>query len=202
MKAGKKCEVKNIVNTPWLSICEEARELNLSPPVLLRKCEAPRRLDEGDIPYDHPDCAASRRVEMWFACLDVVIVQIAERFKQGCFDHIATVEKVLLQVAAGLSVSLELKELEKVSDDFDYDMLEAQQMILRSLFETSVPTTVSDVASVLQSTEGAALMLSEVVRFVTLCLILPATSASAERSFSALRRLKTFIRIHGRSTET
>jgi hypothetical protein len=52
-------------NTPWLSICEEARELNLSPPVLLRKCEAPRRLDEGDIPYDHPDCAASRRVEMW-----------------------------------------------------------------------------------------------------------------------------------------
>jgi hAT family C-terminal dimerisation region len=123
-----------------------------------------------------------------------VVEQIAERFKQGCFDHIATVEKVLLQVAAGLSVSLELKELEKVSDDFDYDMLEAQQMILRSLFETSVPTTVSDVASVLQSTEGAALMLSEVVRFVTLCLILPATSASAERSFSALRRLKTFIR--------
>ena len=100
----------------------------------------------------------------------------------------------MLQAAAGLSVSLELKELEKVYDDFDYDMLEAQLIILRSLFKTSVPTTVSDVTSVLRSTEGAALMLSEVVRFVELCLVLPATSASAERSFSALRRLKTYIR--------
>ena len=39
-------------------------------------------------------------------------------------------EKVLLQAAAGLSVSLELKELGKVYDDFDYDMLEAQLIIL------------------------------------------------------------------------
>jgi hypothetical protein len=190
----KEMRSEEYFNTLWLTICEEARELNLSPPVLRRKCKAPRRLDEGDIPYDHPDCAASHRVETWFACLDVVIEQIAERFKQGCFDYIATVEKVLLQAAAGLSVSLELKELEKVYDDFDYDILEAQLIILRSLFKTSVPTTVSDVASVLRSTEGAALMLSEVVRFVKLCLVLPATSASAERSFSALRRLKTYIR--------
>jgi hypothetical protein len=104
------------------------------------------------------------------------------------------VEKVLLQAAAGLSVSLELEELKKVYDDFDYDILEAQLTILRSLFKTSVPTTVSDVAYVLRSTEGASLMLSEVIRFVKLCLVLPATSASAERSFSALRRLKNYIR--------
>ena len=79
-------------------------------------------------------------------------------------------------------------------DDFDYDILEAQLSLLRSLFKTSVPTTASDVTTALRSTEGATLLLNEVVRFVKLCVVLPATSASAERSFSSLRRLKTYIR--------
>jgi len=81
-----------------------------------------------------------------------------------------------------------------VYDDFDYDILEAQLSLLRSLFKTSVPTTASDVTTALRSTEGATLLLNEVVRFVKLCVVLPATSASAERSFSSLRRLKTYIR--------
>ena len=108
------CEVKLTFNNVWLAICEAARELNLSiPPVLRCKYTAPRRLDEGDIPYDQPDCVASHRVEIWF--LDVVIKRISVRFQQGCFDHIANVEKVLLQAAVGITVTLELKQLVKTS---------------------------------------------------------------------------------------
>ena len=107
-------EVKSTFNSVWLAICKAARELNLStPPVLRCKYTAPRRRYEGDIPYDHPDCVASHRVEMWFAFLDVVIEQISERFQQGCFDHIANVDKVLLQAAVGIIVIFELKQLVK-----------------------------------------------------------------------------------------
>jgi hAT family C-terminal dimerisation region len=38
-------------------------------------------------------------------------------------------------------------------------------------------------------------MFSEVVKLLELFLLLPVTSATAERSFSGLRRLKTFMRI-------
>ena len=37
-------------------------------------------------------------------------------------------------------------------------------------------------------------MFSEVAKFLHLLLLMPVTSATAERSFSGLRRLKTFLR--------
>ena len=54
--------------------------------------------------------------------------------------------------------------------------------------------TAEDIAEAVNSNEGVSLLLTEVVRLVKLSLVVPATSASAERSFSALRRLKTHIR--------
>jgi len=38
------------------------------------------------------------------------------------------------------------------------------------------------------------MLLGEVERLITLLLVVPVSSATAERSFSALRRLKTFLR--------
>ena len=37
-------------------------------------------------------------------------------------------------------------------------------------------------------------LLSEVVKLITLILVMPATNATSERSFSALKRVKTFLR--------
>ena len=76
------------------------------------------------------------------------------------------------------------------NDDFNYDDLAAQLLILIILLTTSTPPTVIDVAA---ATEGASLLLTEVVRLVKLALVIPATSAAAERSFCTLRRSKTYI---------
>jgi hypothetical protein len=38
------------------------------------------------------------------------------------------------------------------------------------------------------------MLMSEVTRLLRLYLVIPASSASAERSFSALRRIKTYLR--------
>jgi len=60
---------------------------------------------------------------------------------------------------------------------------------------TPAHATLTDIAATLNSAEGASrLLLPEVVRLVKLALVIPATSASAERSFSGLRGLKTYIR--------
>ena len=68
-------------------------------------------------------------------------------------------------------------------DDFNYDILAAQLLILRNLFTASTPSTVTDLAEAVNSNEGVGLLLTEVVRLVKLSLVVPATSASAERSF-------------------
>ena len=52
---------------------------------------------------DHPDCAATHRVEAWFAAFLVVVT---ERFKESYLAHIANVEKVLLQAAVGMLENL------------------------------------------------------------------------------------------------
>jgi len=104
--------------------------------------------------------------------------------------------KMLLRAANGMSVSDELQQLSVFYDDFNYDILAAQLLILRKFFTASTPSTVTEIAKTLNSNGGVSLLLTEVVRLVKLSLVTRATSASAERSFSALRRLKT----HRRST--
>ena len=101
---------------------------------------------------------------------------------------------MLLRAANGMSVSDELQQLSVFYDDFNYDILAAQLLILRKFFTASTPSTVTEIAKTLNSNGGVSLLLTEVVRLVKLSLVTRATSASAERSFSALRRLKTHIR--------
>ena len=88
----------------------------------------------------------------------------------------------------------ELKQLSLFYDDFDYDSLGIQLKLLSNIFTSSQPVTVTDIARQLNSSEGARVLIPDLVRLVKLALVVPATSASAERSFSALRRVKTYLR--------
>ena len=51
-----------------------------------------------------------------------------------------------------------------------------------------------NILEIFNSTPDAMFILREVVRLVQLLLVLPTSSATAERSFSALRRLKSYLR--------
>lgn len=54
--------------------------------------------------------------------------------------------------------------------------------------------TVSDIVSAVSSVPDRSTLLSEVVKICELVLVAAATNATSERSFSALRRVKTFLR--------
>ena len=62
--------------------------------------------------------------------------------------------------------------------------------------ETGIPfTTVFDIKNFFCTlTESQKLLLSEVCKVVKLILIMPASNATSERSFSALRRVKSYLR--------
>ena len=83
-------------------------------------------------------------------------------------------------------------------DEFDATHLELQ---LHTLQQTGLmkdlqqtPFSVVTVAELLKKTPGAPIFLSEVCKLTKLLLVVPVSAASAERSFSSLRRLKTYLR--------
>ena len=78
--------------------------------------------------------------------------------------------------------------------DLDESTLHVQLRILGANIPEKM-ITIFDVRSYLQQiTTGERSLLSQVVLLMKLILVMPATNATSERSFSALRRIKTYLR--------
>ena len=73
--------------------------------------------------------------------------------------------------------------------------LEAQLGMLGSNCKEKEIASIHDIRECLQQfTSAERTLLNEVVIVMKLLLVMPATNASSERSFSALRRIKTYLR--------
>ena len=84
---------------------------------------------------------------------------------------------------------------EHYKDDLNPGRLERQLLFLSDMREAENVEVkrLSDLIHMFSGTDTARHM-QEVVTLMKLLLVLPSSSCSAERSFSALRRLKTYIR--------
>ena len=70
----------------------------------------------------------------------------------------------------------------------------AQGTAADTFYKTKNPDTFSDVKEFLINFGEAHSVLSEVVKLVKMVLVMPATNATNERSFSSLKRVKTYLR--------
>lgn len=81
--------------------------------------------------------------------------------------------------------------------DFNKNALKVQLETLQTTFSGSEKEqpTLTDVFDYFRDlSEPMRCMFSEVVTLVKLILVMPATNATSERTFSALRRVKTYLR--------
>ena len=85
-------------------------------------------------------------------------------------------------------------------DDFNPDVLCAQLVTFgldfqASCFRTEAKPTIFDIRDYFKSLSYAQRqLLDQVCRAVQLIMVMPATNATSERSFSALRRVKSYLR--------
>lgn len=119
---------------------------------------------------------------------------------------VTVLEKLLLDSANGKCTtgSGELpEELQLYKNDIDLAKLKLQLLMLPDLIRTrnakspnTVPVKVTNVRTIceIMNDVGIGKMLSEVYRLLQIFFTLPVTTATAERTFSALRRLKTYLR--------
>jgi len=138
--------------------------------------------------------------------LDLMIHELKRRFQQERGMPVAEViERVLLDAANGTFSGELPQELQMYKNDIDLTRVKVQLQMMPDLIRTRnqlptnlVPikkvTNVRTICDVMNDVSVSKDMLSQVHRLLKIFYTIPVTSSTAERTFSALRRLKTFLR--------
>ena len=105
----------------------------------------------------------------------------------------SVMESVIIAACKKQTFAAEVEELCQTYDEFNESRLIMQLAMLPDLCPaaTTVPEAIEQLRS--KSLEVRTLF-DQVQLLMELLLVVPASSATAERSFSALRRLKTYLR--------
>ena len=163
-------------------------------PSLPRQRRLPKRLDDGATAHAFK-CPKELYRQQFFSVFDTLISEIQRRFNQTSLRIPASLEALLLGAANSerTEATEELKEM--YSQDVDFDRLEHQLALLPDAVQAAEIKKVTSVASLTEIlSQQPACLMSEVITLCRIYLTLPITSATAERSFSALRRLKSYLR--------
>lgn len=178
----------------YASCVELADQLGVTPPVR-RIVRPPRRIDEGAPPVQLDVKSEFRR--KYFEVLDAAATAIEERCHQPSLAIYVAMEQLLIGAANGDAFNHQqfTEVCDFFGDDLDRPMLKLQLTTsMRELFKDTHCRTVKEVVAVFQAKRGCIDLLGEVDKLVHLFLVIPGSSATAERSFSTTRRLKTYLR--------
>ena len=181
----------------WDLVISTQQSLGLSDPVLPRQRKRPPRY-EGTAQAFFPSDPKEFYKTIYFESLDAAVQTITDRFDQEDFNIYAKMEQVLILAAMKGNYNEELQTvLEFYQNDFCKSELESQLEILgqMNISKTGDKISFLDVRSHLKSLSASQLTyIQQVVNLAQLVLLMPATNAVSERSASAMRRIKTYLR--------
>lgn len=182
----------------WEKIELSRISLDLDEPSLPRKRKTPARFQLGDGDYHFPASPKDHYRSQYFEALDLAMATIQDRFNQEGFKMLCKVEQLLMKACAGENfVEMTAEICNFFTGDFDEDDLNTELGTLHHLYisHTTESPSIGTVKSALLSLSSAQRSLvGEVCKLLQILLVMPATNASSERSFSALRRIKTYLR--------
>ncbi|XP_039641383.1 uncharacterized protein LOC120548945 [Perca fluviatilis] len=143
----------------------------------------PKRLSGPAEPHIHPSAESFYRSH-YFNMLDTAARQLTQRFDEPGIHTLGRLEKVL--------ISGEMDDIIKSYPELDQVALKVQLSMLKSTYQYS---NCGDVVDLLKTmVPEVRSLFKQVETLLRLLLVVPASSSQAERSFSALRRLKTWLR--------
>ena len=144
---------------------------------------------------DHSETRKDEYRRKYFEAIDLVVSCIKNRFDQDDFEMYALREQLLVKAANKESFTTVFEKITNFyADDFKPNALETQ---LKMLLVT-LPLDAETFRDVLKQVKGLSkrqkLLIGEVVKLLILVIVMLATNAVSERSFSAMRRLYTYLR--------
>jgi len=119
-----------------------------------------------------------------------------------CVEFYVDAEELILSSANKQFKSLEDREIfvkriavvcNHFGNDIDARGLTLQLEMLNDLMDDKLANNISDVTDALQTLGPAKRLYSQLSKLIVLLLVIAATSATVKRSFSCVRRLKTYL---------
>ena len=139
--------------------------------------------------------------QKYFEALDVICEEINRRFEQKDLKVVVDLERLLLDSANGITTDIPESITATYRGDIDKERLSLHLQMLPDAIKqyraSGLPikkvTSVRTLCDVLNF-GGTKQLLSQVHVLLQLFLTIPVTTATSERTFSALRRLKNYLR--------
>ncbi|KAL4091238.1 hypothetical protein QTP88_025960 [Uroleucon formosanum] len=177
-------------NNTWNEVDILRKQYNVSSPILPRKQKIPAKLGGGLKEVENTIINKHYKINIYFAVLDNIINGMGERFEENNLYVLNCMQDILLN---DMPNNNSFKEINKMYG-FDEDNLKAETTILNRMYKTvhdqnNVQSKINFIAS-----ENYKAGFPTLTRLIQLFITVPTNSASCERSFSCLRRLKTYLR--------
>lgn len=182
----------------WQKIEQRRQELEIAEPNLPRQRKVHRRYDIGSSASEITTSVEAFYRQTYYEVVDYVIQAIRSRFDQDGYKTLSQLEQLLCDQKANVSDFGDVLKL--YGSDLDKERLATQLQILHHNLPKEIENEkggakLKGIISCLQTLSPAEYQFySAVVVVAKLILVMPATNAVSERSFSTLRRLKTWLR--------
>ena len=183
----------------WNLVTKKAEDKAVEEPKLPRQRRMPARFEMGTADAEFQSEVKAYYRQIYFQSTDHVVNAINDRYDSPDFKIYMQAEQLIMKCVKSQDYETEYEAVTNFyGDDFHKENLKCQLCSLAATFE--VPGKIEDLvlADVVKYfTDLSARKrqwLAEVQTLLQLILIMPATNATSERSFSGLRRIKTYLR--------
>ena len=184
----------------WGKVSGMQEKLQIDQAMLPRRRKAPRRFEVGDGQGTFTETVQDYFRAEYYVVIDAALACIRQRFNQPGYQTYRRLENLLASAVNGTDYQQDLNFIaDFYGDDIDKVLLQTQMELFRSILLSAFPNTANiGVRDIVQHVctllLGVRMSIMQVRTLVRLLLVMPATNAVSERSASALRRVKTYLR--------
>ena len=180
----------------WQKTVIQANALDIEEPTLPRVRKAPRRYEVGSSSGVSPLSPENHYRTIYYETIDTIIACIGNRFEQEGYQMYSKLEQMLVNDRQSEVDKDEV--LKFFGSDFEKATLLTQLHLFHSNYRgysADKRTCIHDIVSLVKDMSvGEKVLIDQVMKLIRLVLVMPATNAISERSFSAMRRIKTYLR--------
>lgn len=175
----------------WSEVTE-TKPADVHSPTLPRRKKIPKRYDDSqDNSAEQFDSVEQRHRCLFFEIIDSVVNRFVSRFETESYKFLLELEQFLL----GSDVNKE-EIMQFYKDDIDPDRLLLHREMFHNLLQNEGKSVenIEDIVHHFRQENHLTVLLSELFKFLKIVMTIPVSTATAERSFSGLKRLKTLLR--------
>ena len=183
----------------WLKLAKLSETLEVDEAQLPRRRKVPSREEDGLASSHFHDTPKAYYRQMYYEAVDNTMECLKKRFDQPGYHMYSNLEQLLIKAAMKENFELHFKAVcDFYKNDIKPDILQVQLVTFGTNFQSNPGErrpTVFDIRDYITAmTQAQRDLLDQVVNLMQLILVMPATNSTSERSFSALRRVKTYLR--------